>query len=443
VPTIPAIPGIPLLGNLIAFRKDRLALHDEAAAIGPVVRFQIAHIPIYSISDADLAHEILVDKAASFAKSAGLQFLEPVLGEGLLSAEGDVHKRHRKLLAPAFAPKRLAGYADVMVEETVRTVSTWRAGKQVDLAHEIMEMTLAIAGRTLFGAEVRGDAAAVGRGLEMAMHSTIEAMGSPLQLGYAWPLPRHLRMRRAVKLLDDVVYRLIADGRRAGTDRGDVLSVLLAASDEAGGLTDQQVRDEVMTLLLAGHETTANTLAWTWYELGRNPAILARLVAEVDQTVGTRPVTADDLPSMPLNLAVLEEAMRLHPPAYQTGREAKEAVDIGGHQFPAGSILAINIRGIHRRADYFPAPLAFRPERMFADAKKARPRHHYLPFGAGPRVCIGSHFALLEAQLCLATMVQRATVHPLVTHVEPEPLITLRPRGGLPSLVGMRPVASA
>jgi cytochrome P450 len=221
-----------------------------------------------------------------------------------------------------------------------------------------------------------------------------------------------------------------------------VLSMLLLANDEEGGLSDQQVRDEVMTLLLAGHETTANALAWTWYELGRNPAALARLTAEVDAAVGTRPVTIDDLPAMPWNLAVLEETMRLHPPAYQVGRETAEPVEIGGHQFPTGSIIAINIRGIHRRADYFPAPLAFRPERMLADAKKARPRHHYLPFGAGPRVCIGSHFALLEAQLCLATMAQHATIQPLVTRVEPEPLITLRPRGGLPALVGPRTPAA-
>jgi cytochrome P450 len=438
VPTIPSIPGIPVIGNLLAFRKDRLALHDEAAAIGPIARFQLAHIPVYSSADADIAHEMLVDKASSFLKSAGLQFLEPVLGNGLLTADGDAHKRHRKLLAPAFAPKRLAAYGDVMVEETRRTVATWAAGKQVDLSRDIMEMTLAIAGRTLFGAEVRGDAATVGRGLEMAMQSTIDAIASPIQLGYQWPLPRHLRMRRAVKMLDEVVYRLIADGRRAGTDRGDVLSMLLLSADEAGGLSDREVRDEVMTLLLAGHETTANALAWTWYELGRNPGALDKLVAEIDAVVGTRAINADDLPKLPWNAAVLDEAMRLHPPAYQVGRQAAEPVSLGGHQFPAGSIIAINIRGIHRRADYYPAPLAFRPERMLPEAKKARPRHHYLPFGAGPRVCIGSHFALLEAQLCLATMVQHASIQTLATYIEPEPLITLRPRGGLPALVGPR-----
>ena len=193
-----------------------------------------------------------------------------------------------------------------------------------------------------------------------------------------------------------------------------------------------------MTLLLAGHETTANALVWTWYELGRNPGALEKLEQEVRRVLGDRTVTTDDLPNLPYTAAVVDEAMRLHPPAYQTGREATREVTIGGHRFPMKSIVIINIRGIHRRPDYFPAPLAFKPERMFAEAKKARPRHHYLPFGAGPRVCIGSHFALMEAQLALATMVQRATVRPLSTHVVPEPLITLRPRGGLPAIVGPR-----
>jgi cytochrome P450 len=233
------------------------------------------------------------------------------------------------------------------------------------------------------------------------------------------------------------VYRLIAEGRARGTDRGDVLSILLLARDEAGGLSDKQVRDEVMTLLLAGHETTANALTWTWFELGRHPDVLAKLAMELEP-LGSRAVTVDDLPALPFNLAVIEEAMRLHPPVYVTGRQTLEAIDIGGHRLPRGAMVAINIRGIHRRADYYPAPEAFMPERMLPDAKKARPRQHYLPFGAGPRVCIGAHFALLEAQLALATMVQRARVRLIATRVEPEPLVTLRPRGGMPAIVELR-----
>ena len=440
VPSVPALPGLPILGNILQFRRDRLGIHDQAAEVGPVTRFNILHVPLYSISDADLAHEVLVSQAGVFKKSAALQFLAPLLGEGLLTSEGEVHKKHRKLLAPAFAPRRLAAYGTVMVEETKRQLSTWRKGKQVDIATEMMEMTLAIAGRTMFGADVRGDARTVAVGLELAMHSMLASITSPIPLGYAWPLPRHLQMRRAVKMLDAVIYRLIAEGRARGTDQGDVLSMLLLARDEGDGtgLTDAQVRDEAMTLLLAGHETTANMLTWTWYELGRNPAALARLEEEVHTVLGARTVTPDDLPNLPWTAAVLDEAMRLHPPAYQTGREATEEVTLGDHRFPKRSIVVINIRGIHRRPAYFPQPLAFRPERMLPEAKKARPRHHYLPFGAGPRVCIGQHFALMEAQLCLATMIQAARVRPIPSHVPPEPLVTLRPKGGLPAIVELK-----
>ncbi|HEX5062507.1 MAG TPA: cytochrome P450 [Kofleriaceae bacterium] len=435
--SVPQVPGLPLIGNMLQFRRDRLDLQDRAARTGPIARIQLAHIPIYIVTDADLAHQVLSEQAASFKKSAGLQFLKPLLGDGLLIAEGDDHKRHRKLLAPAFAPKRLEKYGDIMVAETEKQLARWRHGMRIDLANEMMEMTLAIAGRTMFSADVRGDAAQVAEALELGMRAQQANLRSPLQLGYEWPLPRHRQMRRAVKMLDEVVYRLIREGRARGTDRGDVLSILLLASDEAGGLSDSQVRDEVMTLLLAGHETTANALTWTWFELGRHPDVLAKLTLELEP-FGRRPVAVEDLPKLPFNLAVIEEAMRVHPPVYMTGREACEDVDIGGHRLPRGSIVAINIRGIHRRGDYFPAPDAFMPERMLPDAKKARPRHHYLPFGAGPRICIGSHFALLEAQLALATMVQHARLRLLATRVEPEPLVTLRPRGGMPAVVELR-----
>ena len=435
VTSVPAIPGLPVIGNLLAFRRDRLALQDRALELGPIARVSLAHIPFYIVTCADLAHRVLAEDAAAYKKSPILQFLAPLLGEGLLTAEGATHKRHRKLLAPAFAPKRLAAYGQVMVDETRAQLARWQPGQQIDVAHEMMELTLAIAGRTLFGADVRGEAQTVAEGLELAMRSMVASLTSPVQLGYRWPLPRHIRMRRAVAMLDEVVYGMIADGRRRGTDRGDVLSMLLLATDGEAGLTDREVRDEVMTLLLAGHETTANTLSWTWYELGRNPGVLARLVQELREVVGDRPVTAEDLPALPYNLAVLEEAMRLHPPAYMTGRQALRDVELGGHQLPARSIVAVYIRGIHRRADYFPSPLRFEPDRMLPAAKQARPRHHYLPFGAGPRVCIGAHFALLEAQLCLATMVQRSRLRMRSGHVQPEPLVTLRPRGGLPAVV--------
>jgi len=433
--SVPVVPGLPVLGNILAFRRDRLALQDAAARLGPLARLQLAHIPVYTTADADVAHQLLVEQADAFKKSAGLKLLAPLLGDGLLIAEGETHKRHRKLLAPAFAPKRLAAYGEVMVAETRAQLARWTAGQRVDLSTEMMEMTLAIAGRTMFSADVRGDASVVARGLELGMRAQIANLTSPIRLSDRWPLPRHRRMRRAVAMLDDIVYRLIAEGRRLGTDRGDVLSMLLLASEDGERLSDKQVRDEVMTLLLAGHETTANALTWTWYELSRNPGVLATLTDEVTRVLGDRAVTVDDLGALPFNLAVIEEAMRLHPPAYMTGREALRDVELAGHHLPARSIITIYIRGIHRRAEYYPEPLAFRPERMLPEAKKLRPRHHYLPFGAGPRVCIGSHFALLEAQLALATMVQHARVRVTATDVRPEPMVTLRPRGGMPAVV--------
>jgi cytochrome P450 len=428
--------GLPLIGNLLDFWRDRLALQDRATKVAPLTRVSLIHVPLYVTADADLAHRVLVEDAASYQKSAGLQYLMPLLGEGLLTSENPTHKRHRKLLAPAFAPKRLAAYGQTMVDETIQQMSTWRRGQEIDLAKEMMELTLAIAGRTMFAADVRSDAAAVSHGLELAMQAMVANITSPVRLEYKWPLPRHLKMRRAVAMLDEVIYRVISEGRKLGTDRGDVLSMLLLAKDEDGSsLTNKQVRDEVMTLLLAGHETTANVLTWTWYELGRNPGVLADLHAEIQRVVGDRPVTTDDLPNLPFTLATIEESMRLHPPAYITGRETTREVELGGHTLPARAIVTIYIRALHRRPDYWQQPLAFTPERMLPEAKKLRPRHHYLPFGAGPRVCIGSHFALMEAQLVLATMLQRTQLRMLATHVTPQPMITLRPKGGMPARV--------
>ncbi len=436
VTTVPALGGLPLIGNLLDFRRDRLALQDRAVKLAPLARVSLVHVPLYVTADADLAHKVLVEDAGSYKKSAGLAFLMPLLGEGLLTSEGPTHKRHRKLLAPAFAPKRLANYGETMVDETLVQMRKWHRGRQIDLATEMMELTLGIAGKTMFGADVRSDAANVSKGLELAMHSMMDNLTSPVRLGYRWPLPRHLRMKKAVAMLDEVVYRVIADGRKAGVDRGDVLSMLLLAKDDDGTtLTDTQVRDEVMTLLLAGHETTANTLTWTWYELGRNPNVLAQIETEIKKTIGDRRVTMEDLPNLPYTLAVIEESMRLHPPAYITGRETRNDVELGGHHLPARSIVTVYIRAIHRQAKYFTNPLAFVPERMLPEAKKLRPRHHYLPFGAGPRVCIGSHFALLEAQLVLITMIRNAKLQLLASHVVPEPLVTLRPKGGMPARV--------
>ena len=445
-PEMPTLPGLPLLGNLVDFMTDRLALHERAAAAGPFVQMNLGRLPIYVVTDANIAHEVLTEKADAFLKGFEVRrYMHPLLGEGLLTAEGTMHRNHRKLLAPAFAPKRIANYGTTMVNETAEQLEKWHDGARIDVAEQMMELALAIAGRTLFSADIRNEAAQVDRGLTLAMRSLMAIMTSPLQLPYGVPLPRHNQMRKAIAMLDEVVYRLIADGRRNGTDRGDVMSTLLMARDETDGtgLSDQQVRDEVMTLLLAGHETTANTLAWTMYELGRHPEIAARIEAEVDEVLGGRAPTVEDLPRLPYSLQVIDESMRLHPAVYVTSRAVGSPVEIAGKQFAAGSHFLINIRGIHHRADYFPEPLVFNPDRMTVATKKARPRGQFMPFGAGPRVCIGAHFALMEAHLALVTMAQHVRLEPASNSVVvPEPLVTLRPRGGLPMIVRRRRSAS-
>jgi cytochrome P450 len=277
----------------------------------------------------------------------------------------------------------------------------------------------------------------VGQALTAVMESFWMMMLPFAELLERLPVPKLRRARMARARLDALIFGMIADRRASGRDHGDLLSMLLSAQDEdeGGGMTDEQVRDEAMTIFLAGHETTANALTWTWYELGRNPGALDRLADEVRRVVGTRPITTDDLPQLPWTAAVIGEAMRLQPPVYVVGRETTHDIDLAGHRFPEKSNFLINIRGIHRRVDYYPNPLAFRPERMLPEVKKARPRHHYLPFGAGPRICIGSHFALIEAQLALATMVQHVRIRPLKSTVRGEPLVTLRPLGGMPAIV--------
>jgi cytochrome P450 len=439
--TVPLFPGRPLIGSMLEFRRDRLSLYDRVAKQGGLMRIAFGPMTLHIVTDAELAHHILSDDAASYKKARTLsEFLRPLLGGGLLTAEAEVHRRHRKLLAPAFAPKRMNKYA------TKRTAQGWSnrapgTSETIDLAEAMMEMTLAIAGKTLVGQDLRQQAHEVGDALTMAMESLITIVTSFVRIPYHWPAPRHQNMRKAVATLDRVVYGMIAKRRGEGdTDRGDVLSMLLSARDEQDGtvFSDKQIRDEVMTLLLAGHETTANALTWTLFELGKHPEIVSRLLTEIDTIVGQRDATPEDLEHLPMLLAVIEESMRLHPPAYVVGREVVKETTLGGHHMPVGATALVNIMGIHRRADYYSQPDLFRPERMLASEKKTRPRHHYLPFGSGPRVCIGSHFALLEAQLCLLTLLQHASIETLVKERQPEALVTLRPKDGLPCQVGPR-----
>jgi cytochrome P450 len=361
-----------------------------------------------------------------------------LIGEGLLTSEGEFHLRQRRLAQPAFHRQRGAGYGDAMVAYAERTRARWRAGETLDVAHEMMELTLGVVGKTLFDADVAEEAPEIGRALTEAFAAFSLAMlpfGEQLQrLTF---LPPVRRFRDAKARLDATIYRLIAEHRadsRGGRDRGDLLSMLMAAQDTeqgTGQMTDRQLRDEAMTIFLAGHETTANALTWTWYLLSGHPEVEARLHAELDAALGGRLPVADDLARLPYARMVLAESMRLYPPAWVIGRRALEPYAVRGATLPARTVVLVSQYVVHRDPRWWPEPDRFRPERWAEDAVD-RPKVAYFPFGAGTRVCIGEQFAWMEGTLLLATIAQRWRLRLVPGHpVTPQPIVTLRPKFGM------------
>lgn len=423
----------PVFGHLLRFRNDRigmqLQLAQEPAELAHVrlgfVRTLWTHSPAIS-------GEVLSSKSDAFVKSPGVAiFLKPVLGQGLLSSEGSFHAKQRKLIAPAFAHKRVAAYAATMADRAEAFAGGVVDGEVLDIAEGMMRLTLEIVGKALFDAEVSSDAADVGESVSSAMKLVMGQLVSLVPIPPNVPTPRNRKIRSAVDKLDAVIFRLVAQRRQEGGDRGDLLSILLESKDEHGrGMSDQQVRDEAMTLFLAGHETTANALTWTLYLLAKNPEVRGRVEAELDAYAG--PLTYEALAKLPLVLAVLKEAMRLYPPVYLLARRAIAPVTLGGQPVRPNTLVFVNILGMHRNPRYFPDPDAFVPDRFLGDAEKKLPRNAYLPFGGGPRICIGNHFALMEGHVLLATLLRRHRFHLLDdAAVALEPLITLRPLGGL------------
>jgi cytochrome P450 len=452
------IPGSPL-SHLREFSSNRTAMLLRVARTHPHVgAMRVGLFDALVVNAPSVAQEVLQTQAESFHKSLGLSlFLRPLLGDGLLTSEDDFHARQRRLIAPALTHKRIASYAATMAERAARAVAGWREGETFDAAEEMMRLTLEIVGKTLFDAEVGSEAAAVGEALTEIMENTVATLGTLLPMPPFVPTRRNLSSRRARGRLDAVIYGLIAERRRqsGAPDQAseprpyeDLLSLLLAARDEDGTrMSDKQVRDESMTLFLAGHETTANALVWALYLLARHPEIRARAEEEAAPFArrGT-PLTIEDLRSLPFTLAVLKETMRLYPPAYIIGRRALKEVVVPGERpgeslrIGRNKVVFVNVLGLHRRPDSFPDPERFDPARFLGDREKELPRCAYLPFGAGPRVCIGNHFALMEGHLLLATIVggARLDLLPGYTDVGMAPLVTLRPRGGVRMQVASR-----
>ena len=428
-----------MVGNLLDYARDPLDFMARCSReYGDIVRLHMGGLPLYLLSHPDHAEYVLVKNNRNFIKSRYFRRELSFLGQGLLNSEGELWRRQRRLAQPAFHKRRVGAYGEAMVSHAERMLARWRDGEVRDVHQEMRRLTLGIVAEVLFGAG-RDKADEVGEVLGWLDKHTnrLEEQGSAMVLRFLlgnFPTPTNLRFRKGIGRLDEIIYGLIEERRENAKDTGDLLSMLLRFRDEAGTrMTDKQLRDEVITLLLAGHETTALALSWSWYLLSQHPEVEAKLLEELREKLGDRAPTIDDLPRLSYAEMVIKESMRLYPPAWGVSREAIEACEIGGYRLPAGTQLLIVLWAMHRDPRNFQDPEAFNPARWEGGLAKKVPRYAYLPFGAGPRICIGGSFAITEAILLLATIARdfQLELVPEQRRVIPQPSTTLRPRGGI------------
>ncbi len=403
-----------------------------AREFGDVAGLRVLNFKTIFINHPDLIEEVLVTNARKYSKGRVLRANRHVFGEGLLTSEGDFWLRQRRLAQPAFHRARIASYASTMVEYTERLLDGWRGGEERDAHQEMMRLTLQIVGKTLFDADVERDAQEVGKSLELLLEVGANFRRT-IFVPHWLPTPANLRVKREVAQIEKILYRIIAERRASGRDAGDLLSMLLAAQDEDGSrMTDRQLRDETITLFLAGHETTASTLSWTWWLLARNPSVEAKLHAELDAVLGERAPALDDLQKLVYSGHVITEALRLYPAAWGMARLAVEDHEIAGYPVTKGMGVAMAQWVVHRDPRWYDAPEEFLPERWEGELMKRLPRFAYFPFGGGPRQCIGNSFAVMEATLVLATIARKFRLRLVADHpVVPLASITLRPRHGV------------
>jgi cytochrome P450 len=433
---------IPLAG-LLAYRRGPLPfLENLAQQYGDISYFKLGPQEAFFLNHPDLIRDVLVTNSQHFMKGLALQRAKRLLGTGLLTSEGTFHRRQRRLAQPAFHKSRVASYAAVMTDYAAHTRERWRDGQTLDMAEEMMNLTLAIVGKTLFDADVASDSKDVGEALNVTMDLFKTITVPFFNLLQRLPLPQARRFDKAKAKLDAIIYRLIEERRASGKDRGDLLSMLLLAQDEEGDggqMTDEQLRDEALTIFLAGHETTANALTWTWYLLSQNPAAEAKLHDELDDVLGSRLPEFGDVAQLRYTEMVLAESMRLYPPAWAVGRMSLSDCEIGGYPVAKGSLVLMSQYVMHRDQRYFPDPLRFDPERWTADARAKRPQFSYFPFGGGPRRCIGEGFAWMEGVLLLAALAQQWQMRLAPDQVVAvRPVITLRPKHGMRMILTKR-----
>jgi cytochrome P450 len=422
----------PFVGHFPEYGRDPLGFMKRVATqVGGVVPIRMGPIPGLMISDPAAIEEVLVTRNKDFRKSLATRRVNIVTGNGILVSSGDTWREHRRNVQPAFHSDRIRAWADVMTQETFATVDGWRDGETRDVFRDMSQLTLRIVVRTLLAsdigpAEIETVSQALAQGSE---HFDSRFNGLSFFIPDFLPTPGNLRVKAGVRRLDTIIYRLIAE-RKAQQGKDDVISMLLEArSTDDKPLTDKEIRDEVMTLFLAGHETTALALTWALYLLARNPSVQASLREELASVlkVGALPTLAD-IQRLPFTEAVINETFRLYPPAYAVSREAIRPTVIGGHKLAKRNLALVSIYAAHRNAERFPEPNEFKPERWLDGLAKRLPKGAFVPFAEGPRKCIGASFAMQEAILSLATICSRVQVSPTTDH-EPRlrPAVTLRP----------------
>ena len=385
------------------------------------------------INAPELVQQVMVEQVAAFDKGFAIHnALRPVVPNGLFSSEGDLHRHQRKLIAPLFTPRQIAFYADTITTYTEAWCTQWTAGTITDISQQMHQLTMSIIGKILFDVADFSAEDDLGAAIQIALEHIIYAILHFLPVPLWWPTAQNRRTRPAIRLIHRRMQAMIENQRRGSGSPDTLLSLLIQAQDTEGtAMTDAQIRDEALTLFVAGHDTTANALAWCFSLLTTHPAVYSQVQQELDSVLQGRTPTYIDLPRLPYTLQVIKETMRLYPPGWLLNRRSLCAQEVGGYQLAKGQLVMISIYTMHRRADYFPHPDQFDPARFTPEREKQLPRHAYMPFGAGPRVCVGNHLALMEAQLILATVLQRMDLSQIPgQHVVPEASMTLRQKQG-------------
>jgi cytochrome P450 len=424
-------------GHLNDFQKSPLRfMQDLTSQYGNIVRFRLGPLhKVILLSDPELIKEVLVNKQKSFIKSKDVQSLKTLIGEGLLTSEKDVHMQQRRLIQPAFKKTHINAYAQDMIDITEEFMNKWNDGMETEITEDMLDITLGIISKTMFSMDLKEGHGLLGDSVENGMKLAIKRMRSILPLPLWVPSKTNREFKQVVHALDEVLFSIIGNRRKDDTLKEDLLGILMNARDEehGTGMTDQQLRDELMTIFLAGHETTANALSWTLYLLSQHSEVEERLHQEIDSVIGTESLKPEHFQQLAYTQNIMRESLRLFPPAYVIGRQVDEDIEIGGYLFKKGETVLMSQFVIQRQADYFENPDDFKPERFENNFMKTLPTYAYFPFGGGPRVCIGNHFAFMEMVLALACIVYRYRLRLIPNHetIKPQPLITLRPKPGL------------